>query len=209
MCSLCSVITFAFLIRHTVEHQDTSQELRELESDNGVDWRKCGIINIYHILDSTSFSTFVLSSAGRSGKNPMPVSCSTLEEMVTQTLVASCTPSLLSADTDRRDIRLTASLLLAVSICVMHANGCMNTNSGGMKSLKQMRLEAQQAGVTTTAKLAQTLGVDRGTISKWETDEDSIPLGYYKKWQVACGAQPVPPALSVTRIVRIRKTAAD
>jgi DNA-binding XRE family transcriptional regulator len=83
----------------------------------------------------------------------------------------------------------------------------MNTKNG-TKSLKQMRLEAEQAGVTTKAKLAQTLGVDQDTISKWEMDEDSIPLGYYKRWQVACGAQPQPTALTATRIVRIRKNAA-
>jgi len=86
----------------------------------------------------------------------------------------------------------------------------MNT-TGVTKSLKQMRLDAQKAGLTTTIKLAQSLGVDRDKIAKWEKDEDSIPLGYYKKWQVACGVQQqIPaPALTMTRIVRIRKTATD
>lgn len=77
------------------------------------------------------------------------------------------------------------------------------------KSLKQMRLDAQKVGLTTTMKLAQSLGVDRDMISKWEKDEDSIPLGYYKKWKIACGLKPPPSELTLTRIVRIRKTATD
>jgi DNA-binding XRE family transcriptional regulator len=79
---------------------------------------------------------------------------------------------------------------------------------GGLKSLKQMRLEAQQAGLTNTVRLAQTLGVDKATILKWEKDEDSISLGDYKKWQLACGVNEEPrSALTVTRVVRIRKAA--
>jgi len=77
------------------------------------------------------------------------------------------------------------------------------------KSLKQMRLDGQQAGLTTTIKLAQNLGVERGMISKWAKDEDSISLGYHKKWQLACDVKQPQPELTLTRIVRIRKTASD
>lgn len=78
------------------------------------------------------------------------------------------------------------------------------------KSLKQMRLEAEQLGMTTLSQLAKTLGVDEATISRWEEDENSIPLEYYKKWQAACGVRQRPASvLSTSRIIRIHKNVAD
>ena len=83
---------------------------------------------------------------------------------------------------------------------------CVNTTNR-TQTLKQMRLGAEQSGVTTQAQLARTLGVDEVLILKWETDENLIPLGYYKKWQLACGIRQVSPMLTSTRITRIRKSA--
>jgi transcriptional regulator with XRE-family HTH domain len=75
------------------------------------------------------------------------------------------------------------------------------------KSLSQMRLEAEQLGLTSLAQLAETLGVDEDTILRWE-NANSIPFEYYKKWQTALGVSNKPAnVLSATRIIRIRKTA--
>jgi ribosome-binding protein aMBF1 (putative translation factor) len=82
----------------------------------------------------------------------------------------------------------------------------MDTEKGA-KSVSQMRLEAEQLGLTSLAQLAETLQVDEETILRWES-QNSIPFEYFKKWQTALGVSNKPAnTLSATRMIRIRKTA--
>lgn len=56
------------------------------------------------------------------------------------------------------------------------------------KSLKQMRVDAG----LSQADLALNVGIDQGTVSRYEMDEDSIPRGVFRRWQEVCGERQQP-----------------